>query len=96
MATRKKRRKKKKRNYRSEYRRRILKKHGVEPEAVIREKHRKGYKATPRSRKRGLKKVGAFDLLSPDVDFDDEDSFIEALLAVGFTEREAYAHWHSP
>jgi hypothetical protein len=87
---------KKPRNYKTEYRRRKLKKHGVEPEAVIREKHRKGYKATERSRKRGLRKIGAFDLLSPDVDLGDEDEFIEALKAVGFTEREAYSLFKSP
>lgn len=97
MARKRRPKKPKKRNYRKEYKRRKLRQMLGGQNPPVREKHRKGYVATPRSRLLGLSRLGIWDRLKEgEIDLEDQDEFIDALKDIGFSEREAYAHWHSP
>lgn len=87
----------KKRNYQSEYRRRKLREALGGKNPPIREKHRKGYVATPRSRQLGLRRLGIWEQIKEgEIDLESQDDFIDALKDIGFNEREAFAHWFSP
>lgn len=91
------RKRRRKRNYKAEYQRRKLRKDLGGENPKIREKHRKGYVATPRARQLKLSRMGLWQRLKEgEIDVEDQDEFIEALEEIGFTEREAFAHWFSP
>jgi hypothetical protein len=65
---------------------------------LIRKKPRKGFVATPKTRRTNLRNLGIapsdFDARFGDV-ITDQDLFIDMLKQAGFSEREAYTLWFS-
>jgi hypothetical protein len=58
--------------------------------------HRKGFKPKPRTRKIKLGKLGLPSIVIESIDYEDQDMFVATLVEMGFSEKQAFALWHSP
>jgi hypothetical protein len=69
---------------------------GIKPVVIGRNGHaRKGFRHTPRTRREEFEERTGITAKSIGLKVTRRDEFIETLLAVGFTEREAYTMWFS-